>query len=493
VQGRKHAENRITLQADKGKLKLSVMTKISITAILAAAIILLAAGRHPLPQTRLSAPLVTDSLAPQLPDIPFDYTDILIPNYVLQSTDPSNTPFLPLLDSITNAGAALGRVLFYEKRLSANRQISCGSCHAQALSFGAGTSGSPGFAGVVTPRNTMHINQLVFSPGAAVFWDGRVQTIHQQVIMPILHPDEMGLTEPEIVARIQETAYYEPLFEAAYGDTEVTLDRVRSALVQFVVSMVSFQTKFDQMQESGDLNALTPIEQQGWLLFQQSCVLCHIEGHFGTDSLFNIGLEMEYSDPGLAGWTGNPADHGAFKSPTLRNIAHAAPYMHDGRLATLEDVVNFYSDEVVAHPNNHIAEMLDLPLPFRGFRYSDDEKAALVAFMHALTDTVLLTHPKWSDPFVPITNLVESTDDEALQWVVSPNPATHEVLVSWSATAFPTAKISLKNLNGQVLQSYRANGGSHRIHLNGLPAGVYVLALHSGKRQATRLLLVKPD
>jgi len=469
------------------------ITRYSVFTLMTAAALCIAAGNYSLPSPYLSAPPVVDSLMPQLPDIPFDYTDIFIPNYVQQSTDPSNTPFLPLLDSITNAGAALGRVLFYEKRLSANRQISCGSCHAQSLSFGAGTSGSPGFAGVVTPRNTMHINQLVFSPGTAVFWDGRVQTIHQQVIMPILHPDEMGLSEPEIIARIQETAYYQPLFESAFGDAEVTLDRVRSALVQFVASMVSFQTKFDQMQESGNLNVLTPIAQQGWLLFQQSCVLCHIEGHFGTDSLFNIGLEMEYSDPGLAGWTGNPTDHGAFKSPTLRNIAHAAPYMHDGRFATLEDVVNFYSEEVVAHPNNHIAEMLSMPLPFRGFRYSDDEKAALVAFMHALTDTVLLTHPKWSDPFVPITNLVESKNDEAFHWAVFPNPATHEILISWSDTAFPSAKIILKNLHGQVLQSHSANGGSHRIHLNGLPTGVYVLAMESGKRQAARLLVIKPD
>lgn len=461
--------------------------------MLAAAIVFIAAGNYSLPAARLSAPPALDSLMPLLPDIPFDYTDIFIPDYILQSTDPSNTPFLPLLDSITNAGAALGRVLFYEKRLSANRQISCGSCHAQALSFGAGTAGSPGFAGAVTPRNTMHINQLIFAPGTPVFWDGRVQTIHQQVIMPILHPDEMGLSEPEITARLQEASYYPPLFEAAFGDSEVTLERVRSALVQFVASMASFQTKFDQMLESGDLNVLTPVEQQGWLLFQQSCVLCHIEGHFGTDSLFNIGLEMEYADPGMAGWTGNPAHHGAFKSPTLRNIAHAAPYMHDGRFATLEDVINFYSDEVAAHPNNHMAEMLDLPLPFRGFRYSDQEKAALVAFMHTLTDTVLLTHPKWSDPFVPTTNANETTESEVFSWSMSPNPAAHEVRVSWPASIFPTVEIRLKNLNGQTMRQLRAVGGSHSIALEGLPAGVYVLVLHSGRLQSAQLLLVKSD
>lgn len=466
------------------------MNRYSVFALLAAAAVFIAAGNDSLPAARLSAPPVVDSLMPQLPDVPFDYTDIFIPGYVQQSTDPFNTPFLPLLDSITNAGAALGRVLFYEKRLSANRQISCGTCHVQALSFGAGTAGSPGFAGVVTPRNTMHINQLIFSPGTPVFWDGRVQTIHQQVIMPILHPDEMGLSEPEIIARVQEAAYYPPLFEAAFGNSEVTIERVRSALVQFVASMVSFQTKFDQMQESGNLHVLTPIEQQGWLLFQQSCVLCHIEGHFGTDSLFNIGLEMEYPDPGLAGWTGNPAHHGAFKSPTLRNIAQAAPYMHDGRLATLEDVVNFYSDEVVAHPNNHMAEMLGLPLPFRGFRYSDEEKAALVAFMHTLTDTVLLTHPKWSDPFVPVSHVADAELSDFF-WKVFPNPASHEVFVSWPTATYPSVEVRLKNMNGQTLRQFRAAGGSYRIPLTGLPAGVYALALQSGKRQSVKLVVVK--
>lgn len=470
--------------------RLKNRNKYLVFGLLVVAAVFIAAGNHSLPAARLSAPLVLDSIAPQLPDAPFDYTDIFIPGYIQQSTDSFNTPFLPLLNSITNAGAALGRVLFYEKRLSANRQISCGTCHEQALSFGAGTAGSPGFAGVVTPRNTMHINQLVFSPGTPIFWDGRVQTIQQQVIMPILHPDEMGLSEPEIIARVQEASYYPPLFEAAFGDSEVTVERVRSALVQFVASMVSFQSKFDEMQENGNLNVFTPAEQQGWLLFQQTCVLCHIEGHFGTDSLFNIGLEMEYPDPGLAGWTGNPAHHGAFKSPTLRNIAQAAPYMHDGRFATLEDVVEFYSNEIVAHPNNHIAEMLSFPLPFRGFRYSDEEKAALVAFMHTLTDTVLLTHPKWSDPFVPVTNTANH-DPLDFHWNVFPNPAAHEVFVSWPVAVSSDVEVYLKNLNGQIMRQLHATGGSYRIPLTGLPAGVYALSLQSGKRQSVKLVVIK--
>jgi cytochrome c peroxidase len=466
------------------------MQKASIIIIAIAGFVWLAAGRYSVPGQAIPAPSPPDTLVLNLPEEAFNYENIAIPEYLLQAIDTSNTPFLPLLDSITNAGATLGRVLFYEKRLSANQAISCGSCHAQARSFGDGASSSPGFAGVLTPRNTMHINHLAFSPGSDVFWDGRIKTVHEQVIMPILHPDEMGLTSPEILSRLEGAGYYAPLFEAAFGDAQISLPRVRSALVQFVASMAAFNSKFDQMQESGDGNVFSAIEQAGWVLFQESCVLCHIEGHFGTDSMFNIGLDLVYTDPGKAGWTGNPEDHGAFKSPTLRNIALAAPYMHNGRFATLEEVINFYSEEVQPHPNNHMAEMLGLPQPFRGFRYNDEEKAALLAFMHTLTDSTLLTDPKWSDPFVTITAAAEASAFSTMRLRISPNPARHEALVEWDAPGHEPVGISLRNLSGQLVYRHTATGQSARIPLSGLPAGVYVLEWKSGLvRHAARLVV----
>ncbi len=164
--------------------------------------------------------------------------------------------------------------------------------------------------------------------------------------------------------------------------------------------------------------------------------------------------------------------------------------MHDGRFATLEDVVEFYSNEIVAHPNNHIAEMLSFPLPFRGFRYSDEEKAALVACMHTLTDTVLLTHPKWSDPFVPVTNTANH-DPLDFHWNVFPNPAAQEVFVSWPVAVSSDVEVYLKNLNGQIMRQLHATGGSYRIPLTGLPAGVYALSLQSGKRQSVKLVVIK--
>ncbi len=466
------------------------MPKTSLAFAILIVFFLMAAGAYTAPQAVRLAPAITDSSAPVLPDVPFDYEDIVIPEYLLQSFDTSNAPFLALLDSITNAGATLGRVLFYEKGLSLNRSVSCGTCHSQSQSFGAGSAQSPGFAGALTSRNTMHINHMAFAPGSPVFWDGRIQTIHEQVLMPILHPDEMGLTTEEIIQRIESAAYYTPLFETAFGDAQVTLPRIRSALVQFVVSIAAFNSRFDQMQESGNVDVLTPIEQQGWILFQESCVQCHIEGHFGSDSMFNIGLDMVYNDPGMAGWTGNPAHHGAFKSPTLRNIAFAAPYMHDGRLATLEDVINFYSDEVAPHPNNHMAILLDQPLPFRGFRYTPEEKEALVAFMHTLSDSTILTDPKWSDPFSIVNALPQTAPAAALKMLISPNPAGKEALIQWSDSPQTGATLTLRNLEGAQVWQARHAFTPYLIPLSGLPAGVYVLEWRKGhQRQALRLVV----
>ena len=454
-------------------------------------ILLFAAGRHHLHSSFEAVPPPQDSTALLLPETTYSYTPIVVPDYLIQSLDSVNSPFLTLLDSITNEGATLGRVLFYEKRLSFNQTVSCGSCHAQAYSFGAATAQSPGFSGVPTPRNSMQINHLAFSPGTPVFWDGRIQTLQDQVLMPIVHPDEMGLSDPEILNRIEDTPYYPALFEAAFGDTEVTLPRIRSALVQFVASMASFESRFDQMQESGDLNILSPIEQHGWILFQEACVLCHIEGHFGSDSLFNIGLDLEYSDPGMSGWSGNPAHHGAFKSPTLRNIAFTAPYMHDGRFNTLEEVVNFYSEEVQPHPNNHMGVMLDQPLPFRGFRYTPEEKEALIAFMHTLSDSTLLTDPKWSDPFSVISSVASHTGATDVHLKLFPNPASREVRVDCAFAVGTEAVIYLRDLYGRVVWQTRSSAKQVQIPLDGLPAGLYWVEWTEGPRQMTGKLVVQ--
>jgi cytochrome c peroxidase len=435
--------------------------------------ILLTGARYQPPMAPLT-PLSQDSLMPVLPDQPFSYRIINIPAYLQQALDSANSPFLPLLDSITDAGASLGRVLFYDKKLSDNQTVSCASCHQQAFSFGAASAQSAGLNGVLTPRNSMHINHLAFSPGDPVFWDGRIQSIPDQVIMPILHPDEMGMNTDLLLSRLGQTAYYPPLFTAAFGDDQVTLPRIRSALVQFVLSMASFESQFDQMQESGNLNVFTELEQQGWILFQEACVACHIEGHFGTDSMFNIGLDMVYEDPGMAGWTGNAQHIGAFKSPTLRNIALSAPYMHDGRFLTLEEVVNFYSEEVAPHPNNYMATLLQLPQPFRGFRYDETEKAALVAFMHTLTDTAIVSHEKWSDPF--LLSSATSTWPKALQFKLFPNPVNDVIHLAWSSSQDTTTRIQVFTLSGIKMLEWTGMGGTDmQIPVSHFPRGAYLL------------------
>ncbi len=451
-------------------------------------LIVLTAAREELP----TVPAIffpQDSLLPVLPDQLFNYRQINIPTYLQEALDSSNTPFLPLLEELTDAGATLGRVLFHDKKLSANQSISCASCHQQASSFGASSALSPGLNGILTSRNTMPINHLAFAPGNPVFWDGRIQSIPEQVTMPIFHPEEMGMEESLLISRLEQTSYYAPLFTAAFGDAQISLSRIRDALTQFVVSMASFESRFDQMQESGNLNVFTEAEQQGWLLFQEACVACHIEGHFGTDSMFNIGLDMVYQDSGMAAWTGNPQHIGAFKSPTLRNIALTAPYMHNGRFQTLEEVVNFYSEEIVPHPNNHIATLLQLPLPFRGFRYNDTEKTALVAFLHTLTDTLLVSHEKWADPF-----LLSSAVPALVTGVhvrIFPNPTRDYIQVQWSSQRTTPAHIQVFSLSGmKMLDVQGLQGNDVQLAVRNFASGVYLLVWKQEDYQVSQKIII---
>ena len=243
------------------------------------------------------------------------------------------------------------------------------------------------------------------------------------------------------------------------------------------------------MQESGNLNVFTEAEQQGWLLFQEACVACHIEGHFGTDSMFNIGLDMVYQDSGMAAWTGNPQHIGAFKSPTLRNIALTAPYMHNGRFQTLEEVVNFYSEEIVPHPNNHIATLLQLPLPFRGFRYNDTEKTALVAFLHTLTDTLLVSHEKWADPF-----LLSSAVPALVTGVhvrIFPNPTRDYIQVQWSSQRTTPAHIQVFSLSGmKMLDVQGLQGNDVQLAVRNFASGVYLLVWKQEDYQVSQKIII---
>jgi cytochrome c peroxidase len=360
---------------------------------------------------------------PTLPEQLHDYDHQLPAHF--------QTPFVigadntPGDNQITDAGATLGRVLFWDPRLSKNGTVSCGSCHDPALSFSDDLALSEGFAGELTGRNTMPLINLRWYERGAMFWDERADTLEDQVLMPIQSSAEMGLTLDELVTRVADTDYYTPLFEAAFGDSEVSEERIAAALAQFVRSMASYRSAWDEGVElagddlAGDFPNFSAAENLGKQLFfgRARCGACHMPlnpitppppgGQAPpTDNLaimfvnepVNNGL-LDPDDAGLGETTGRAQDDGKFKSPSLRNVELSAPYMHDGRFATLEEVVSHYNEGIEAHPN--LDPRLRDPQTNQPIRLNLDanEQAALVAFMRTFTDDSLATDPRWADPF----------------------------------------------------------------------------------------------
>jgi cytochrome c peroxidase len=311
----------------------------------------------------------------------------------------------PINNPVTDAGATLGRVLFYDKRLSRNQTISCASCHQPEHGFSDPRKFSVGFEGGLTGRNSMGLTNARWYQRRAFFWDERAATLEDQVLEPIQNSVEMGMTLSEVVDRLSAEPFYATLFNNAFGSPTVTTAGISRALAQFVRSIVSTRSKFD----AGVVNTFsnfTAEENLGRQIFNgqvgnASCAACH-----GTDNFVpgpainNNGLENPYVDKGLGAITGLPQDEGKFKVPSLRNIELTAPYMHDGRFATLAEVVEFYNSGVVNHPN--LSPPLRLPPPNnapRRLNLTAAQKAALVAFMKTLTDRTVTTDPKFQDPF----------------------------------------------------------------------------------------------
>jgi cytochrome c peroxidase len=293
----------------------------------------------------------------------------------------------PAANPVTDAGATLGRVLFYDPRLSANDQVACASCHVQAFGFSDTARFSRGFAGGRTRRHSMGLANAALYRSGRFFWDERAATLEAQVLAPIQDPVEMGMPLDRLERKLRATPYYAPLFAAAFGTPEVTSERVSRALAQFVRALVSADSRFDR-------GALTPEEREGLRLFTGAarCAQCHLPNALSADAARNTGLDAAVADSG--------AGRGRFKAPSLRNVAARAPYMHDGRFATLEQVVKHYDDGVQPNPD------LDPRLRGRGgaprsLGLTGEQKAALVAYLHALTDSSFLRAPQLADPFPP--------------------------------------------------------------------------------------------
>ncbi len=335
-----------------------------------------------------------------LPEVPYKYATLDLPSHFKQ---PAAEKFdnTPADNPVTDAGATLGRVLFYDTHLSANNTISCGSCHAQAHAFADPNRFSKGFKGGMTDRHGMNLVNLRYHPRARFFWDERGDNLEAMVLLPVENSLEMGQTLGRLPDVLAAEPRYAELFRQAFGDPEITVERTARALAQFLRSMVSYQSKYDAGRavahsSHDDFLNFTVQENRGKALFLRNCSLCHLpdqDAHFVMTEPVNTGLDDDTTrtDGGVGDITLKPQDVGRFKSPSLRNVEFTGPYMHDGRFATLEDVLEHYSSGGKNHPNKDVRVQ---PLHFTG-----SEKAALIAFLKTLTDPTFLADPKFSDPF----------------------------------------------------------------------------------------------
>jgi cytochrome c peroxidase len=299
--------------------------------------------------------------------------------------------FIPKNNPLTIEGVALGKKLFNEPLLSGNNTQSCASCHMSKFAFTDDQRFSKGINGSLGTRNSMPLINLLWAP--KLFWDGRASTLEEQALEPVTNPIEMHETWPNAVDKLQVHPEYPELFKKAFGTTTITRELVTKAIAQFERTLISANSKYDKwLRNEVDL---TPEELRGYDLFfteKADCFHCHGNILF-TDNLFhNNGLDAFPSDKGLGGVTGKSGDNGRFKTPTLRNLVFTAPYMHNGRFNTLEDVVEFYSSGIKFSAT---IDPLMKNVNMGGVQLTTEEKQDLVAFLKTLTDSSFVNNPQF--------------------------------------------------------------------------------------------------
>jgi len=315
-------------------------------------------------------------------------------------------PNLPIDNPLTVDGVHLGRMLFHENKLSLDASISCSSCHLQEYGFSDSATFSKGVNDLRGHRQAMSVFNLAWNTNG-FFWDGRAPLLRDQALLPIQDALEMQETLPDVVAKLQADQMYLDQFFKAFGDDNITSERISLALEQFMFSIVSVNSKYDQHLR-GEAT-LSSAEQRGKELFFNEynpsfpsisgadCAHCHSGKNFENDDYMNNGLDSIFTDDGREKATLNSADKAKFKVPSLRNIELTAPYMHDGRFTTLEEVVMHYNTGLVNSPTMDPA--LLYPYHNGGLLLSSQDVQDLIAFLKTLTDEDMATNEAYSSPF----------------------------------------------------------------------------------------------
>jgi cytochrome c peroxidase len=365
----------------------------------------------------IAAPLASPLIAaqPQVPALPSEplgyvaYANDDLPAH-FKLGDVAARDNTPADNLTTDAGATLGRVLFYDKRLSHDNSLACASCHNQANGFSDPDQVSEGIDGQLGTRHAMGLANTKYYTTGAMFWDERAESLEAQALMPIENPIEMGSTLAEVVGKLSQTTFYPELFEAAFGTPEINPERIGKAIAQFERAMVSYQAKYDTAFAPGSTTpqfeqVFTADELAGEQIFHGAgrCDGCHTtEAHVG-ELVSNIGLDLVSEDEGVG--------EGRFKTPSLRNASVRTHFMHDGRFSTLKEVVDFYNTGV--QDGESLDESLRNPLQLG---LSEQQVLQLVAFLETLTDETFLTSELFSDPFATLPGdyngdgVVDNTD-----------------------------------------------------------------------------------
>ena len=309
---------------------------------------------------------------------------------------------IPIDNPLTEEGVELGRRLFYDELLSGNNTMSCATCHHPSMYFTDTARYSKGITGAVGTRNSMPLINLGWQ--TSFFWDGRVNTLEEQVLHPVINPIEMNDLWPNVVWELIQDEKYPEMFRRAFGERGIDSIKVSKALAQFLRTMISGNSKYDKMRRNELV--FTTDELLGMELFNRDkdeanniaggdCFHCHGEPMFTSNQFHNNGLDVIFTDLGRGFFTNNPNDNGKFKAPSLRNIALTAPYMHDGRFENLDDVINHYSTGLV------YSTTIDPLMKFvadGGVGLTTIEKNQLKAFLNTLTDNDFAVNPAFQDP-----------------------------------------------------------------------------------------------
>ena len=309
-------------------------------------------------------------------------------------------PYIPADNRLSVEGIALGRKLFYDPILSGDGTQACADCHLAENAFTDPRQFSEGIDGSIGTRNAMPLFNMAWNLNEKFFWDGRAISLEDQAFGPVVNPIEMNNTWPNAVASLQSDAQYPSLFQEAFGTSTIDSILVAKAIAQFERTLVSANSRFDKF--SIGTGTLTPSEANGLEIFMDEtrgdCFHCHGNPNsplWSDNTFHNNGLDSVITDIGLGEVTGDPNDNGKFKSPSLRNLAYSAPYMHDGRFETLDDVINHYSEGLNDSPT---IDPLMKTVANGGVHLTESDKADLKAFLLSLSDESFINNPDYQDP-----------------------------------------------------------------------------------------------